>query len=69
MRSLLGFVLGAISFGAGGWMRWCPSPTLNEMFPDGGGEKMFAELGICLLALGTFLIGTVLHRWIAPREW
>lgn len=67
MRNLLGIIVGAILFAGGGWMRWCPSPP--EFVSGEAGAQMVSELGIVLLALGTFLIGAVLNRLFAPAEW
>lgn len=69
MRTLVGLVIGILFLTGGGWLRWCPSPPFGETYADPAGVKMLSEMGIVLLALGTFLVGAALNRWFSPREW
>ena len=68
MRNLAGIILAALLIAGGGWIRWCPSSTLEEWVASEASIKMMGEIGILLLALGTFLIGSVVNRWLTPGD-
>ena len=68
MKNLLGITLGALLVAGGGWIRWCPSPVLEEWLASEAVIEMMGEVAILLLALGTFLIGSAINRCLTSDD-